>query len=559
MIGQSEWRLWATIQKPDTYTAHSTQNMMVSTHYSVTLLTLVSLLLLSLCVSQLCQAHTNYAVLDISAASTRSDIKDLYSSRTVVTVDQDSGQSDAIPLPFIFDFFGMPQTEIFVHRNGFITFKRRQTVVDSGDQNDNGSRRGGDQSTKGFIAAFWSDFNPSPAGDGDITFHSATVKSAQGDAGKGVFSVKWTDLTHKNASGTASFQIILSEDGDIEFQYDAISANIMMSTKLVGIESTDGFQKVDIEELVPAVAIQSSIAMITGTKRLTRCQNNGMYPDPYGPGCMHCLDGAMCSYDDEEVMREEMEERTHAQLYRSIYEIDQREQELFNTQDIAVDLDIAQTCILPFPPRNLTVLAFNRDSVTLTWLPPLMPGVPAFFEYQINVTEACVSSPNTASLSTFSEFVDRNVTTFTVDNLQPNMLYIFSVQAVSNCTDILEESPPSNLVEQATLFPTPPQTPPFDLFVLDQQCNSISLSWTFVDEAPFNGGSPITGFTIQYNPSGFPKHAFLVFIPFNGSRPMVTLRNLVPATEYEIRIRAVNSFGAGPCAVVILSTLFCFP
>lgn len=518
----------------------------------------LALLLLSvvLSLSHLCQAHSNYAVLDISATSTRSDIKDLYSSRTVVTVDKD-GQSDAIALPFVFDFFGKPHTEIFVHSRGFITFKRRQAVVDSSDITDNG-----DQSTKGFIAAFWSDFDSS-AGGGGITFHSATAKGAQGGEEKGVFSVKWTDLKHKNLSGTASFQIILSEDGDIEFQYDAISANIMTSTKLVGIESAEG-ERLEIEELVPAVAIQSSIAMITGTKRLTLCQNNGMYPDSYGPGCVHCgaHDGVMC-YDDNEVARVEEEEEEYAraqQLYRSMNEIDQMEQrDTFKIQDIAVDMDIAQACTLPSAPRNLTVLAFNRDSVTLTWAPPLIPGVPTFFEYQINVTEACVSSPNTASLTTFSEFVDLNVTTFTVENLNPNMLYIFSVQAVSNCSDMLEESPPSNLVEQATLFPTPPQTPPFDLFVLDQQCNSVSISWTFVDEVPFNGGSPITGFTIQYNPSGFPKHAFLVFIPFNGTRPMVTLNNLVPATEYEIRIRAVNRFGAGPCAVVILSTLFCFP
>ena len=68
---------------------------------------------------------------------------------------------------------------------------------------------------------------------------------------------------------------------------------------------------------------------------------------------------------------------------------------------------------------------------------------------------------------------------------------------------------------------------------------SISVQWT---ASKRDGGSPITGYIVQYRPTSSPASSFeTLFV--EEDILSTTLDGLTPSTEYEVRVRGVNAVG----------------
>ncbi|MBE7385052.1 MAG: filamentous hemagglutinin N-terminal domain-containing protein [Leptolyngbya sp. SIO1E4] len=120
----------------------------------------------------------------------------------------DDEVSEAIVLPFDFNYFGTDYTEVYISSNGFITL---EPTTDSGCCT-------GESLPSGFtlnalIAGWWEDLNP-PEG-GQIRY------GIVGDEPNRIFVVDFEDIQHFPAENPSTFQFQLFEgSGDIEVHYE---------------------------------------------------------------------------------------------------------------------------------------------------------------------------------------------------------------------------------------------------------------------------------------------------------------------------------------------------
>ncbi len=157
------------------------------------------------------------------------NLRDISATGTSVPLVGDDQVSDAIPIPFLFRFYGIPVTNVFISSNGFITFNPgTDHGCCSGQAIPNAN------SPNNIIAGFWEDLYPPGGG---------TVRYAMtGSLGNHEFVVEFKDIRHFGSVDPATFvtfQIILHEAGSaIELQYGLAGSD--GGTHTVGIENADG-------------------------------------------------------------------------------------------------------------------------------------------------------------------------------------------------------------------------------------------------------------------------------------------------------------------------------
>ena len=140
-------------------------------------------------------ATTEYSLAEIEYAW-----KEISGIGTRVSLGDD--QSQAIPLPFEFDFYGQQKTSVSISSNGYLTFGGDGTdhtndpIPHTADPND-------------LIAAFWDDLNPMQGGD--IYYYHDTAESR--------LIVQYDNVPHYSAGGTYTFEAMLYANGNIEYQY----------------------------------------------------------------------------------------------------------------------------------------------------------------------------------------------------------------------------------------------------------------------------------------------------------------------------------------------------
>jgi hypothetical protein len=142
--------------------------------------------------------------------------------------DTDDGGS-TVPIGFSFSFFGVAHTEVGVSSNGYLSFGgplgdyTNEAIPSTNTPNN-------------LIAPFWDDWAPDLAGDVDF--------QTKGAAPNRRFIAQWTGVTHYDAGGTSTFQVILFEGSNcIRFRYDD---ELTVVSPTVGIEDPDGETGIDV-------------------------------------------------------------------------------------------------------------------------------------------------------------------------------------------------------------------------------------------------------------------------------------------------------------------------
>ncbi|MAP94108.1 MAG: hypothetical protein CMK07_04060 [Ponticaulis sp.] len=140
---------------------------------------------------------------------------------TAVTLGDDS--SALVTLPFTFEFWGQEETQVYISSNGFLTFDGADTTDVTNTDLPNAALG----EPNGMIAPFWDDLNPAAGGS---IHHYYDAENAR-------FIVQYTQVPLYFGFDTVTFQVILYQDGKIEYQYRGMQDQGGSAT--VGIESED--------------------------------------------------------------------------------------------------------------------------------------------------------------------------------------------------------------------------------------------------------------------------------------------------------------------------------
>ena len=147
--------------------------------------------------------------------------EDISSYGTMVTLGDD--EATLVVLPFTFPFYDTNWFEFALSSNGYLTFgsdwiaSANGPIPDPAQPND-------------FVAPFWEDLDPSAGG----TIHYYADPTA------GKLTVQFTEIPNASSTvaGLYTFQVILSENGTIRFQY--LDMQGYQEGATIGIESPDG-------------------------------------------------------------------------------------------------------------------------------------------------------------------------------------------------------------------------------------------------------------------------------------------------------------------------------
>ncbi len=146
-----------------------------------------------------------------------------------------------IDLPFAFPFYGADRATARVSPNGFLTFS---SVTAAAYINPPIPRP---DAPNAVVAAFWDDLDASDIG--------AVYAGSLPD---GRFGVQWDGVARYGRAQPLTFQVLLSPDGRIEFQYGAMTDGLTSAT--VGIESPDGTDGLQVVRNAPYLSSDFAIA-----------------------------------------------------------------------------------------------------------------------------------------------------------------------------------------------------------------------------------------------------------------------------------------------------------
>ncbi|XP_022053891.2 titin-like [Acanthochromis polyacanthus] len=177
----------------------------------------------------------------------------------------------------------------------------------------------------------------------------------------------------------------------------------------------------------------------------------------------------------------------------------------------------------PSAPTNLEVKDVKRDSVSISWEPPVIDGGAKISHYIVEKREEA----RKAFTSVCSNCV-RN--SYKIDNLQEGCFYYFRVLAVNEFgTGLPAETADAVKVSEVPL-------PPGKITLSDVTCNSVRLSWEKPDH---DGGSKITCYTVEMQAKG--EDTWTVCSESKALE--VTINGLTKGQEYFFRVSAVNEKG----------------
>jgi len=168
---------------------------------------------------------------------------------------------------------------------------------------------------------------------------------------------------------------------------------------------------------------------------------------------------------------------------------------------------------------------------TVTWTAPANDGGSSIVDYDIGYTPSGGSETIVSHGSTTPPHE--------LLNLTDGVSYSVRVRAVNSIGDGAWSSP---VTQVAALLPGTPTG-----LALTAQTEALDLSWT----APANdGGSPITGYSVRYTPSGgSPSTANT-----GSTGTTYTLSGLTGGTAYSIEVAAITAAGIGAYSAAVTDT-----
>lgn len=199
--------------------------------------------------------------------------------------------------------------------------------------------------------------------------------------------------------------------------------------------------------------------------------------------------------------------------------------------ETTVNLKPASSASSPGAPPALSATAVSPTQVSLSWTAPSNNG-----GYQISGYKIEVKKGSTA-YSTLTASTGNNTTTYSHGGLVTGTTYSYKIYAI-NSIGTSTASPEASATPTVASVSSPP-APPTGLAVTPASASQINLSWS----APSNnGGSPITGYKIEYKLGSSGTYSTLVA---NTANTAVTYSHtgLTAGQAYVYRVSAINSVG----------------
>ncbi|KAL0977975.1 hypothetical protein UPYG_G00164200 [Umbra pygmaea] len=177
----------------------------------------------------------------------------------------------------------------------------------------------------------------------------------------------------------------------------------------------------------------------------------------------------------------------------------------------------------PSAPERLEVSDITRDSVSLSWEPPIIDGGAKITQYIVEKREA--------QRRTFTTVTDDCVKNrIRIHDLIEGGIYYFRVLAVNDHGMGL----PAETAEPIRV--SQPPLPPVKVTAVDVTCNSVSLLWEKPDD---DGGSRIKGYLVEMKSKI--EDSWTVCTEIRGLQ--TTIDGLLTGEEYSFRISAINETG----------------
>ncbi len=145
---------------------------------------------------------------------------------TVSTASGDDGQETSVPIGFTFDYVGNSYTTITLDVNGAIGF------VDS-DVSYSNDLASTTANKRDIVAPLWDDLYARASDSPEIMYKT------EGTTPNQKFTVQWKNLSWRNAGKTVSFQVVLHENGQIDFNYGVNNSDESRSAS-IGINESPG-------------------------------------------------------------------------------------------------------------------------------------------------------------------------------------------------------------------------------------------------------------------------------------------------------------------------------
>ena len=183
---------------------------------------------------------------------------------------------------------------------------------------------------------------------------------------------------------------------------------------------------------------------------------------------------------------------------------------------------------VPGPPTNLAATADGITAIGLSWRAPSNTGTSAITGYRIEVSSNAGTSWSNLVANTGS-----TATTYNHTGLSANTTRHYRVSAINAAGTGV----PSNVASATTAAVTRPG-PPSNLEAEAGGPTEVELDW---DAPASDGGSPVTGYRIEYSEDGDDWDDLEEDTESTSTR--YVHRGARPGTRYWYRVRAINAAG----------------
>ncbi|MGP1678948.1 MAG: beta strand repeat-containing protein, partial [Burkholderiales bacterium] len=180
--------------------------------------------------------------------------------------------SFAYTLPFGFTYYGVPYTTMYVSSNGVITFGGGAGQYTYGtDQSIWNAALIAGVNGRPTITPAWSDWVTYSSLGKDIYIHQPSA---------GALAVRWDVANYGDRSYTANFETVLSQSGNIAFNYGAATAMNPDYTATIGVSSGDG-----VHYTLSTLNNPASLNNLSSTQ-FNYSADTGNYIEPLVPGVL---------------------------------------------------------------------------------------------------------------------------------------------------------------------------------------------------------------------------------------------------------------------------------
>ena len=233
------------------------------------------------------------------------------------------------------------------------------------------------------------------------------------------------------------------------------------------------------------------------------------------------------SFTDRTPLRDDGETR----MYRVGSEATGQPDAVFT--DPAVDYALHPDMHMPSMPQMVTAAADSDTAITVSWAIPADNGGSDITGFTVRWKQSDATSYAAAAMAT----ADATASSHMVTGLMAGTSYTFQVRA-TNAEGMGAWSMYASAMTRAAV-----PSMPTGVTATAMSDTHITVAWTVPSD---NGGSAITGYEIEYTPAGGTAMTYsCTCSDGDGNLNAAGGVTLMPATEYTIRVRAINAAGAG--------------